>query len=242
MNVKEHKRYNDIAPKKYIPFDSFKMDEEGRTVSFYAAVWNTIDSDEDILIKGCCAKSLSEHGVDSTSPQKIMYLYCHKTDKILGRIKKIVEDDYGLYVEAYVSKTQLGNETLAQYLDGSLNQHSIGFKYIWDKVEWDETKKAFIVKEIQLFEVSVVSIAAHPDTRYLGVKSEQLVEAGEELTKEIESFLKSLDPVIAYRARQLFSNVKSLSQIEPDIKSTLKSEPIKDEPKVIDWSKVAENL
>jgi hypothetical protein len=162
----------------------------------------------------------------------------------LGKVLMLKEDDNGLFVRAKLSNNVTRcDEAMEQYKDGTLNQHSFGFRYIWDKIEWSEADEAFIVKEVQLFEVSVVTIGANENTPFVGMKSELLVEAREELNREIESLLKSLDPVISYRCRQLISQVKTLAIVEPDIKSTLKnSEPIKIEPKSIDWKKVAGNL
>ena len=55
-----------------------------------------------------------------------------------------------------------------QLQDGVLNQFSFGYNYVWDKMEYDEEKDAFIVKELNLHEVSVVTLGANEETEYIG--------------------------------------------------------------------------
>lgn len=242
MNYKQHKYYGNSVIYKSFGALELKADSDSRKVSFYAAGYGNRDLDGDILIQGCCAKSIQEHGPESPSAQKIAYLYMHDMSEPIGRITLLREDAKGLYVEAEIDRISEGDRVLEQYKSGTLNQHSIGFRYIWDKVEYDEDTQSFIVKEIQLFEVSVVTIGANENTPFAGFKSEEIISQHETLNKEIDTFLKGFDATVAYRARQLFAKVKSLAEAEPDMKAILMSETKEAEPKGIDWSKVAENL
>lgn len=238
MNVKKHPYYGKKVAYKSIELKDFKYDEERKTVSFYAASFNTKDDVKDILIKGCFAKSIQEHGPNSSSHQKIAYLYMHDMKKPLGRITVLEEDDYGLYVEAIPDDIQLAREVMIQYESGTLNQHSFGFLYVWDKVEYDENLDAFIVKEVKLFEVSVVTLGCNENTPYLGQKSEELQSEIEKLDRESETILKSLDPVLSYRLRQLMTNYKSLAEAEP-AKPIQKQEPT---PPSFDFTKAVNLL
>ena len=241
-SVQEHKYYNNPLPYKSMAALDLKADKESRKVSFYAAAFGNIDSDGDVLVRGAFAKSIQEHGPQSNSQQKIAYLFQHDMKNPIGRIIRMEEDEKGLYVEAEIDNISEGDRVLTQYQSGTLNQHSIGFRYIWDKVEYDETTEAFIVKEVQLWEVSVVTLGANENTPFMGMKSEEIARVNEELQQEINTFCKSLDPTIAYKARQLMAKCKALATSEPDMKSTLKDQPTKTEQPQFDLGKVANFL
>ena len=151
-----------------------EIEVNDRVVSGYLASFGTKDSDSDIILKGAFTKSLNERGVGSTTARKIAYLYQHDMTKPIGRFTTLVEDEKGLYFEATLDNIPLANDVLEQYKSGTLNQHSIGFRYIMDKVEFSQDQDAFIVKELDLFEGSVVTMGANENTPFVGLKSESV--------------------------------------------------------------------
>ena len=50
---------------KRLPFDVKEMALDSRKISGYAAIFGVKDKADDILIKGCFAKSIAERGPDS---------------------------------------------------------------------------------------------------------------------------------------------------------------------------------
>lgn len=232
---KQHQYLNNPIVYKALSGLVIKADETSRTVSGYLAAFGVKDLQGDVLIRGCFAKSLSEHGVNSTSPQKIVYLYQHEIEKPIGRFTRLEEDEKGLYFEAEIDKIPLGDQVLTQYQSGTLNQHSIGFRYIWDKIEYDETEKAYIVKEVKLFEGSVVTIGANENTPFTGMKSADLTSQANQLSRETEAFLKSMGEENAYKLRQLISKHIALSQVEPE-----HTRPPK--PQKIDYKKLTQSI
>ena len=191
------------------------VSEDGRRVSGYLAVFGVKDSDDDILIKGCFAKSITDRGPDSKTNRKIAFLWQHNMKEPLGRIVELKEDDYGLYFEAEIDDFELGNRALAQLKSGTLNQFSIGYQYVWDKVEYDENLDAFIIKEVILFEGSVVTMGANEWTYFGGMKAEAIEDRRLELVKETESFIKSLPADEQYNARQIISKHIALATVQP---------------------------
>lgn len=206
------------------------VDETNRKVSGYLASFNTIDSDSDMIIKGAFAKSLAERGVNSTTARKIAYLWQHDMKEPIGKFTELKEDDFGLYFEAELDDIELGNRVLKQYKSGTLNQHSIGFKYVWDKTEFDEDKEAYILKEVNLFEGSVVTLGMNENTPFTGMKAFDMGEQSASLTKETEMFLKSLSPELEYQARQLISKHIALTEA----KEPHKALQTDDKPQLID--------
>lgn len=202
-------RKGDLAPVRYKSISikdikEFKVDEESRTVSGYLAIWGNKDSDSDILIKGCCAKSITERGPNSGTHRKIAFCWQHDIKDPIGRFTILKEDEIGLYFEAVLDLgVENADRALIQLKSGTLDQFSIGYQYIWDKIEYDETLDAFIIKEINLFEGSVVTMGANEETFFAGMKSAVKAKAEKDLFDTTESFIKSLHPKFQYEARQL---------------------------------------
>ena len=210
----------------------FKVSKDSRTVSGYLAAFGNIDGDGDMLIKGCFAKSISDRGPASSTARKIAYLYHHDMSRPLGRFTELKEDDKGLYFEAELDNIQLANETLEQYISGTLNQHSIGFRYVWDKCEADQIggQMVLICRELQLFEGSVVTLGANENTPFLGLKRENFEETNQQLLTEFETLILGLDAIKQYQIRSIFSKMIALSEAKPE---TLRPEPGLDFEKLI---------
>ena len=146
-------------------------DNESRTISGYAAVFGNKDKAGDILVKGCFSKSIQDRGPESSANDKIIMLWMHNMNEPIGRITVLNEDEKGLYFEAIIDEVPRGEQAIKQLESGTLNQFSIGYQYVWENCEYDAEKDAFIVKEVKLYEISVVSIGCNGETEYLGLKS-----------------------------------------------------------------------
>lgn len=217
-----------------------KVSADSRTVSGYAAVWGNIDDARDILVKGCCSKSISERGPESKTNRKVIFLWMHDTDEPLGRITKLTEDDKGLYFEAEIDKIPEGDRCLEQLKSGTLNQFSIGYQYIWGNCEWDNEKEAFIVKEIALYEVSVVTFGCNEETGFEGMKSAAEAEsAANKLARDTERFIKGLPYEDGIKVRQLISKHIALSELQPGKTTAIVPEPPKKE---VDFKGLSELL
>ena len=208
--------------------------EEDRTIEFYAAVWGNKDLAGDILYKGCCAKSISEHGPQSSSNQKILMLAYHDGDKPIGKLLSIIEDDFGLLCKAEVVKTQLGDDIIELIKSGVINQFSIGFRYIYDKVKYDSETETWHVYEIRLFEVSAVSIGANELTGTKGITED-------DLAKRTEQLLKTFSPELGLVVRQYMTEWCTLGQSLPR-EAQEETEPPKPEMSTLDAVKKIREL
>lgn len=216
-----------------------ELEVSGRKVSGYLAHFDTKDMDQEIITKGAFQKSIQERGVNSSTPRKIAYLYQHNLDKPIGRFTALVEDQKGLYFEGELDNIPLANDVLEQYKSGTLNQHSIGFLKVRDKSTWSDTEKALILKEVNLFEGSVVTLGANENTPFLGLKSELVESEWEQLSRETEQILKHIPFEEQYKIRQLISKHISLAEIEPTTVTQITNEP---KVKSIDWQFIINNL
>lgn len=202
-------------------FKSFALKDanvESRKISGYASVFNVVDKVGDMIIKGSFAKSISERGPQSNANDKIILLWQHDQREPLGRLTKIEETDEGLYFEAVLDEIELADRALKQLESGTLNQFSIGFSYDWEKCEYDSEKDCNVIKELKLYEISIVSIGCNGATRYLGLKSvEEYEDAVDSLAKEIAEVSKHLSIQKQMKIQDIITKAMSLAANKPSI-------------------------
>jgi HK97 family phage prohead protease len=132
-----------------------------RKVKGYAIVWGSKNDYNEIVLKGATVNSLNARGVGSTSGNPILVLNQHRQTEPLCKPTMLMEDDYGLYFEGDVIEgVGYADEVVNQVNQGVLRQLSYGFNYIWDKTEYDATQDAYILKEIKLGEISLVTFSS----------------------------------------------------------------------------------
>ena len=249
LHSKIAQKKNTAAPVMYktITFniaDVKSISVTGRTVTGYLAAFNNKDGDGDILIKGCFAKSLAERGVNHTGGNSIAHLWQHKMDMPLGKYKVLQEDDYGLYFECEYDDIQKANDALIQFKSGTLKNFSIGYCYVWDKMEYmdycakdslivtpgnccpqcgakqSELSYCFVIRELDLFEGSVVTLAANENALFTGIKSaEDFNNEIDILTEEANELISTLKPRKRFELGQIISKYKALYQLKPSLES-----------------------
>lgn len=166
---------------------------EKREVAMYLSHFGNIDSDGDLLVKGCFKKSLQERGVDSSSNRKIAFLRYHDWNMPIGTFVKLEEDDFGLFAVAKCGNSTMGNDALLDYQDGIIREHSIGFKYIADKIKFIEDSSMdnggfWNISEVALWEGSAVTFGANDLTPVIQVsKGENKVDIVAGISNEMET-------------------------------------------------------
>ncbi|WP_127958080.1 HK97 family phage prohead protease [Serratia microhaemolytica] len=134
----------------------------------YGSVFGVKDSYGDIVVPGAFVKSLDNWKSKGAQPAM---LWQHKTDEPIGVYTDMREDDVGLYVKGrlLIDDDPLAKRAYAHMKAGSLTGLSIG--YVLNDWEYDRAKDAFILKEIDLWEVSPVTFPANDEARVSDVKS-----------------------------------------------------------------------
>ncbi|MDR2127309.1 MAG: HK97 family phage prohead protease [Prevotellaceae bacterium] len=214
-HTQETHRKSNILHYKSVKIETPNVDEQSMTVSGYLAAFDNIDETGDRLHKGCFAKSLQEHGVNSASARKILFCWQHRTDKPIGQFTKLVEDEKGLYFEAKLDDIPLVRDTvIPQYKSGTLNQHSIGFCYVKTKLTEDENEVFTCdVYEVELYEGSVVSIGCNENTPFLGFKGLSFTaEQIDEQYKEIETITEKLSKFDRLKINTFFNSLINASK------------------------------
>jgi len=232
------------------------LDSSKRQVAMYLSKFDTIDSDNDLITRGAFTKSIQERGVNSESNRKIAFLRFHDWNMPIGKFTELKEDENGLYAVAQLSKSTDGNNALIDYEEGIIREHSIGFKYMKDKIRFieDDTKENggfYQVSEVQLFEGSAVTFGANEFTNVIEiVKAEGKENTIEKIAKEIDIVTKSIingkgtdERLYSMEMKLKFLNSRliELVKIEPFNKHS-KKEDKPTEKTGFDWNRVINNI
>jgi HK97 family phage prohead protease len=145
----------------------------------HGSVFRNVDLGGDIVVPGAFKRSLSRHKKEGTLPQMF---WMHDPSRVPGKWTDMVEDDYGLQVRGVLADTELGREmrTLAQMK--AVRGLSIGYQIADADYDGDGNR---LLKEVDLWEVSLVSLAMNPLARIEAAKS-RLSRDGEYVPTERE--------------------------------------------------------
>lgn len=188
-----------------VPFtiETKQDSEDGKFYEFsgYAATFGNIDKVDDICVKGCFADSIQKK---KDKGEKLIILWQHQRDMPLGVYFEFEEDDKGLFVKGRMPKadTFVNGRVWPQMQVGSIGKMSIGFFII--EREFNE-EGIRLLKELDLFEVSLVTIPANDEAVITDMKSLEEVES----IKDVESYLKEKG-VSVRESKKLISVIKNL--------------------------------
>ncbi|MDJ0922111.1 MAG: HK97 family phage prohead protease [Henriciella sp.] len=145
-------------------FEIRALSEDG-TFEGYGSIFNNEDSYGDTVLPGAFKATLAQHKKNGTMPA---LLWQHRGDQPIGVYEEMTENEKGLYVKGRLAlDTRLGREAHALLKMGALNGLSIGFV----TKKWERTDKGRDVKEVELWEVSLVTFPANGKARVDGVKN-----------------------------------------------------------------------
>lgn len=133
----------------------------------YGSIFGNKDSYGDIVVPGAFQKSLSKWQEKGRYPAM---LWQHDMQEPIGIYTEMREDDIGLVVKGklLIDADPLAKRAHAHMKAGSLSGMSIG--YMVDDWEYSSEKDAWLLKEIDLWEVSLVTFPANDAARISNVK------------------------------------------------------------------------
>ena len=134
----------------------------------YGSVFGVKDSYSDIVVPGAFLKSLNDWSGKGRLPA---LLWQHDMSEPIGVYTEMREDETGLYVKGrlLINDDPLARRAHAHMKAGSLTGMSIG--YMLDDYEYDKEKGIWLLKAIDLWEVSLVTFPANDEARITDVKS-----------------------------------------------------------------------
>lgn len=195
--------------KKQVKFELKQvMDEDPDFFTFegYASTFGNVDRGDDVIEMGAFTKSLKEF-----MPK---LLWQHKMTEPLGVFTEIMETNEGLYVKGKMPKGDdlVRGRVMPQMKVGSIDSMSIGFSIPDNgseiKRNGDMTYRS--IKEVNLFEISLVTIPMNGMAVVTGFKS---VVPFKDLP-----FPKNSDGSIAYD--KMWSSTEAINRVREFTKST----------------------
>jgi HK97 family phage prohead protease len=174
------------------------VDKEG-TFTGFASTYNNVDLVGDAVMPGSFTKSIQLQG------DGYPVLWCHDQSQPLG-IGKIRDDPKGLIIDGKLTMADPNAQrVLAHMKSGSVRGLSIGYDLPRspDKTSYAEDGTR-ILREIKLFEVSLVSIPANPKAMVTAVKSLSDVE------RVLHGLRDASEPAVVAQLRQIDAELKRL--------------------------------
>ena len=160
----------------------------------YAAVFNAMSKDlggfREKIMPGAFTATLERR-------DDVAALFSHSSSHVLGRLSagtlRMKEDEVGLLVEIDPPNTTIGRDVVESIRRGDLDSMSFGF--VVDEEEWsrDEIGEVRTLNSVSLFDVSVVTWPAYPDTE-VAVRSLEHFRSIERDKQEMETRNVDLTP------------------------------------------------
>ena len=160
---------------KYIDFKVKSADLEEGVISGYASVFGNVDSYGDIVVKGAFSgflKRVAENG------KVVPIFYGHNMEDPkanIGGTIELREDSHGLLFKARLdlSGDTYGRVVYEQLKDGRLDSLSFGYSVLDAKM----TDKGYELRELELYEISVVPVPANREALITEVKAGRAISA-----------------------------------------------------------------
>jgi HK97 family phage prohead protease len=131
-----------------ITYSSINITQQGKLndslldkgiVEGYSIIWGMKSLTGLKFLKGCCSRSIKEHGPGSNANYELKFLNQHNTDDPLSLYESLVEDDIGLRfrtkpLDLWDMEGSSAHRVITQLRSRTLNNFSHGFdclKTVW---------------------------------------------------------------------------------------------------------------
>ena len=147
-------------------------DEGSGMIEGYASTWiRKADSWGDVVAKGAFKKTLAERW---NGGKGIPFIWSHQIDNLKSFIgtAEADEDEKGLHFIAKFDDTEEAQKVRQLYKDGRLRKFSFAYDVKESaQVTLDDNVKANELRELDLYEISAVTVPANDDAGVVDVKS-----------------------------------------------------------------------
>lgn len=172
--------------KKTLQWQVKAITEEG-VFSGYGSVFGVCDFAREIVASGAFSKSLARWKGKKSLPA---LLWMHDPAQPIGVWTAMHEDAHGLKVQGKLAlRTKAGREAYELLKMGAISGLSIGYRVVGSRIE--PQKKARVLTEVDLFEVSLVTFPANDAARVRAVKKDEGEDAVAARLYQAASFLRS---------------------------------------------------
>jgi HK97 family phage prohead protease len=159
-----------MKPNLTIPLEIKQLSD--REFEGHGSIFGNEDLGGDIVLPGAFKRTLARHKKSGSLPQMF---WMHDPSRVPGKWLKMSEDKTGLKVKGELAPTPLGDEIRTLLQMEAVRGLSIGYRTVDQDFDDDGRR---LLKEIELWEVSVVSLPMNPLAQVAHAKS-QLSAIGE---------------------------------------------------------------
>lgn len=172
-------------------------------VTGYASLFNVPDNGRDIMLKGAFMSSIRKRGAAT-----IRFLWQHDRNNPIGVISVLREDGKGLYFEGEIDDRTLYGPTAVAMVEKKGIAVSIGYKT--EKYEIDDDERIRRLKEVDLREVSLVSLPMCDGTDVWRSPTSNQISEGKSLADIERSLIDGLTSTVTASAQAvLFSALRA---------------------------------
>ena len=192
----------------------------------HGSIFGNEDLGGDIVLPGAFQKTLKQHRASGSLPQMF---WMHDPSRVAGKWTEMSEDGDGLRVKGVLAPTPLGDEIRTLLKMDAVKGLSIGYRTVQDDFDKEGRR---LLKEVELWEVSVVSLPMNPLAQVEHAKS-QLSAAGEYVPtpKEFERILREAG--CSRKVARDIIHVLPVNQREADDEPREAKEDVDDEREIV---------
>lgn len=183
--------------------NAFEFKAGGSTGEFegYGSIFGNVDLGGDVVMPGCFTRSLAERG----GVAGVKFLWHHDMHQPIGKWLSVAEDSKGLHVKGkFTLAVARAAEVHALMMDGAIDGLSIGYQTV--KAMYDESTDVRSLIDVNLYEISSVTMGMNPEATVETVKS---AITAVESRKDAETLLRNLG-MSRREATAFVAKVKSL--------------------------------
>jgi HK97 family phage prohead protease len=160
-----------------IQWDVSKADDgDPGSLEGYASVWNVVDQQDDVVLRGAFRKTLQEWRA-SKRVIPLVLDHEHSSAGVIGSLKSGAEDTFGFKFTAAFSATPVAQEARQKAREGHLAGLSIFSPIFKKSFETRDGREIRILHELGLTEVSLTPFPANDRAMVSAAKTGALPEA-----------------------------------------------------------------
>lgn len=215
---------------KSIPFEVKALEEDvnsGQWIVEGLASTYDVDLGNDQIDKGAFTKTIKERFTDArqkNGKSKVKALWQHDTNDVIGSILELTETDNGLYCRIQLFKDPVFVSAqkayrLAKY--GEIDSFSIGYRPTrWEDVEDGDGHYIRVIKELKLYEISIVTFPMNEKAEFTDVKDGDIKSVNNEKTITLLEEIKSVLTQFCEKQMELSLEVKELKAKSEEVTET----------------------
>lgn len=176
------------------PFEVKAEENDGNTLIGYASTFGNVDLGGDVVVKGAFDKSITRIKAEGIP---LLADHIASTASLLGTINDAAADSKGLIIKARISSAPSAQDTAVKLREGHLSKLSIGYESMDDSLEERDNRTVRLLKEIKLWETSVVVFPMNPEAAVSGMKAMVLEYLSEAERKTLADKLAEAESSVA---------------------------------------------